>query len=74
MMIKSAPHPVRTPRTAVASRQPCAVVSNSGTAWRCGDSRVAKSGWYQSPGDNAPAVAGSTRPQLSDFVCEVVHT
>jgi hypothetical protein len=21
-------------------RQPCAVVSNSGTAWRCGDSRV----------------------------------
>jgi len=41
MMMKSAPRPVSTPPTEVVMRKPCAVVSNSGTAWRCGDSRVA---------------------------------
>ena len=32
----------------VASRQPCTVVSNSGTACRCAERRVGKIGWYQS--------------------------
>jgi hypothetical protein len=41
MMIRSAPRPVSTPPTEVASRQPCAVVSNSGIAARCGERRVA---------------------------------
>jgi hypothetical protein len=44
----SAPRPVSTPPTEVARRQPCAVVSNSATAWRCGDSRVGNSRCYQS--------------------------
>jgi hypothetical protein len=39
-MIRSAPRPVSTPPTEVASRQPYAVVSNSGIAARCGDRRV----------------------------------
>jgi len=48
MMIMSAPHPVSTRPTEVASRQPCAVVSNSGTACRSSDSRVGKIRRYQS--------------------------
>ena len=43
MMVWSAPRPVSTPRTEVASRQPCAVVSNSGIAVRCGDMCAGKS-------------------------------
>src|SRR5262249_15758164 len=35
MTIKSAPRPVKTPPTEVATREPCAVVSNSGAA--CGE-------------------------------------
>jgi len=41
------PPPVSTPPTEVASRQRCAVVSNSGIAARCGDSRVGKTARYQ---------------------------
>src|SRR5215471_17775211 len=48
MMIMSAPRPVSTPPTEVAMRQPCAVVSNSGTACRCADNRVGKICRYQS--------------------------
>jgi hypothetical protein len=49
MMMKSAPRPVSTPPTEVAMRKPCTVVSNSGTAWRCGDSRVVGNSFrYQS--------------------------
>ena len=45
MMIQSAPRPVSTPPTEVASRQPRAVVMNSVTACLCGESRVANSAW-----------------------------
>jgi hypothetical protein len=48
MMMMSAPHPVSTPPTEVASRQPWAVVSNSGAACRCGESRVENKRPYQS--------------------------
>ena len=47
-MIMSAPRPVSTPPTEVASRQPCAVVSNSGTPCRSDERRAGKSRWYQS--------------------------
>jgi hypothetical protein len=36
-MTLSAPRPVKTPPTELASRQPWAVLSNSGTAARCGE-------------------------------------
>ena len=39
---KSAPRPVSTPPTEVASRQPWAVVSNSDIACRCAERRVAQ--------------------------------
>jgi len=42
------PRPVSTLPTEVASRQPCAVVSNSGIAAHCGDRRVGKICRYQS--------------------------
>src|SRR5262249_17505474 len=47
MMRGAAPPRVSPPPTEVASRQPCAVVSNSGIAARCGESRVAKIRRYQ---------------------------
>jgi hypothetical protein len=47
-MTMSAPRPVKTPPTEVASRQPWAVVSNSGIAARCGERRVGKIPRYQS--------------------------
>jgi hypothetical protein len=48
MMMMSAPRPVSTPPTEVASRQPCAVVLNPDTACRWAERRVAKSCRYQS--------------------------
>jgi hypothetical protein len=75
MMIRSAPHPVNTPPTEVASREPCAVVSNSDIAWRSGDSGVGKIRRYQSlarirrqPRDNLSASSwppGYARDRLS---------
>ena len=47
MMMRSAPRPVSTPPTEVASRQPCALVSNSGIAARCGERGVGKIARYQ---------------------------
>jgi hypothetical protein len=46
LTMMSAPRPVSTPPPEVASRPPCAVVSNSGTACSCRVSRVGKSRWY----------------------------
>jgi hypothetical protein len=45
---EKAPRPVSTLPIEVAVREPCVVVSNSGTAWRCGDSRVEEIRRYQS--------------------------
>ena len=47
MTIRSAPRPVSTPPTEVASRQPCAVVSNSAIACRAAESRVGKTRRYR---------------------------
>jgi hypothetical protein len=53
----SAPRPASTPPTEVARRQPCAVVSNSGIAARCGDRRVGKTPLVPGTGDDMPAIA-----------------
>jgi hypothetical protein len=58
MMTISAPRPVKTPPTEVASRHPWAVVSNSGTACRWADRRVGKARWYHPAGEDAAAIAG----------------
>src|SRR5438270_5590875 len=65
MMTMSAPRPVKTPPTEVASRQPWAVVSNSGTAARCGERRVGKIPRYQS----AATMCRQSRDNLSARSC-----
>jgi hypothetical protein len=47
MTMMSVPRPVSTPPTEGASRQPSAVVSNSGMARRWAERRARKARWYQ---------------------------
>jgi hypothetical protein len=65
MTMRSAPRPVSTPPTEVASRQPCAVVSNSAIAARCGDNRVGKIARYQS----LATICRQSRDNLSARSC-----